>query len=57
MDETAEYFGFRVGQQLHVVVATSHVALRYEETRKTPSREFNVRYIKNHPKHTEKSLL
>lgn len=64
MDETAEYFGLLIGQQLHavvvvvvVVVATSHVALRYEQTTKTTSREFNVHYIKSHPRQTEKTLL
>lgn len=61
MDEAAEYFGLLIGQQLHVVVvvvvfATSHVALRYEQTRKTLPCGFNVHYIKNHPRQTEKLL-
>lgn len=57
MDETAEYSGLLIGQQLHIVVATSHVALRYEQTRKTPSREFNVRYVKNHPRRANRKAF
>lgn len=42
MDETEKYLGLLIGRHVSVVVvvvvaASSHVAARYGETRKTPS--------------------